>query len=464
MNEHDWLVQQHRKMRWPHYANWILGVWLLASPWILGYMNQLTPDANVLRVMSERALPSIEMRNRAMLWSDMISGILVIIFSTLSASPARRYPWAQWANATVGLWLLFAPLVFWTPLPQAYINSTLIGSLVIALGLLIPPMPGMSMAGMMGGPDIPPGWNYSPASWPQRLPIAVLGLIGFFISSYMTAYQLGHLDRAWDPFFGNGTMTIITSDISRAWPIADAGLGAVAYMLEVLMTLMGGKDRWRTMPWMVLGLGILIVPLGGVSIFFIIIQPILIGTWCTLCLIAAVAMALMVPYSLDEVVATGQFLADAYKKRKPFWRTFWMGDAMEDGDIDASRKSAGNTPEGARGATFPITLVLSTAIGIWLMLTRLTFDSTGTMANSDHLIGSLVVTFSIIALAEVVRSVRFINIPFGIWLVAAPWLLDGIMTPSAVWNSVVCGLALIALALPRGPVKDTYAGWDRYIV
>ncbi len=463
MNEHGWLVQQHRKIRWPHYANWILGSWLLASPWVLGYMHELIPDANVLRVMGERDLPSIEMRNRAMLWSDMLSGILVVIFSTLSASPARRFPWAQWANATVGVWLLFAPLVFWTPLPQAYINSTLIGSLVIALALLIPPMPGMSVAGMMGGPDIPPGWNYSPASWPQRLPIAVLGLIGFFIASYMAAYQLGHLDRAWDPFFGDGTMTIITSDISRAWPVADAGLGAVAYMLEVLMTLMGGKNRWRTMPWMVLGLGILIVPLGGVSIFFIIIQPILIGTWCTLCLIAALAMALMVPYSLDEVVASGQFLVDAYKKHKPFWRTFWMGDAMEGGRADAS-EPAGNIPEGVRGATFPITLILSTALGIWLMFTRLAFDSGGAMANSDHLVGSLVVTFSIMAWAEVARSVRFINILFGAWLTAAPWLLDGITAPPAVWNSVICGLALIALAIPRGPVKDTYAGWDRYIV
>ena len=463
MKEHEWLVHHHRQMRWPHYVNWMLGAWLVASPFALGYMNEFTPDANVLRVMAERELPSIEIRNQAMLWSDIISGILVVIFSALSASPARRYPWAQWANATVGVWLLFAPLVFWTPLPEAYINATLVGSLVIAFALVIPPMPGMSVAGMTGGPDIPPGWNYSPASWPQRVPIAVLGMIGFFIAAYMAAYQLGHLDRAWDPFFGDGTMQIITSDISRAWPIADAGLGAVAYVLEVLMTLMGGKNRWRTMPWMVLGLGVLIVPLGGVSIFFIIIQPILIGTWCTLCLIAAVAMTLMVPYSLDEVMATGQFLADARKKGKPFWRTFWMGDAIE-GSVDAPTNSGNNTPEGARGATFPITMLLSIAIGIWLMFTRLAFDTTDTLANSDHVIGALVVTFSVIAFAEVVRCVRFINILFGAWLLAAPWLLDGATTPLAAWNSILCGLALIALAMPRGPIKDVYAGWDRYVV
>jgi hypothetical protein len=193
-----------------------------------------------------------------------------------------------------------------------------------------------------------------------------------------------------------------------------------------------------------------------------------IGTWCTLCLIAALAMALMIPYSLDEFVAMGQFLVDARKKGKPFWRTFWMGDAMEGGSDDASKAFLGTTREmimeSARGATLPVTLLLSTAIGIWLAFTRLTFDSSGAMANSDHLMGLLVVTFSIIAFAEVARSVRFLNIPCGIWLIAAPWLLNGVTTPLAAWNGVISGALLIVLALPRGSVKESYAGWDRYIV
>lgn len=98
-------------------------------------------------------------------------------------------------------WLLFAPLVFWTPLPVAYTNDTLAGALVIAFAVLIPMMPGMSMEGMVGGPDIPQGWSYTPSSWLQRLPIAAPGLFGFFISRYLAAYQLGHIDAAWDPFW-----------------------------------------------------------------------------------------------------------------------------------------------------------------------------------------------------------------------------------------------------------------------
>jgi len=32
------------------------------------------------------------------------------------------------------------------------------------------------------------------------------------------------------------------------------------------------------------------------------------------------------------------------------------------------------------------------------------------------------------------------------------------------FNSIVCGALLIALAIPRGTIKDSYASWDRYIV
>ena len=109
--------------------------------------------------------------------------------------------------------------------------------------------------------------------------------------------------------------------------------------------------------------------------------------------------------------------------------------------------------------TYPWTLFLSIAIGVWLTLTRLSFDSSGAMANSDHLIGALVVTFAIMALAEVGRAVRLVNIPFGAWLMVAPWLLDGIASPLATWNAVICGALLIALAIPRGRIKESYAGW-----
>src|SRR3546814_8470062 len=110
-------------------------------------------------------------------------------------------------------------------------NDMFLGALVIGLGILVPH--GMAME----GPEIPPGWSYNPSTWVQRAPIIALGLFGFFISRYLAAFQLGHIDSAWDPFFGAGTEQILTSDVSKMFPVSDAGLGAVVYSLEVLMGL-----------------------------------------------------------------------------------------------------------------------------------------------------------------------------------------------------------------------------------
>ena len=86
------------------------------------------------------------------------------------------------------------------------------------------------------------------------------------------------------------------------------------------------------------------------------------------------------------------------------------------------------------------------------------------MTNSDHMMGLLVVTFSIIAFAEVARSVRFLNVPVGLWLIIAPWLVNGSASPLASWSSVIVGLLIIGLAMPRGSIKNSYGGWDVYVV
>lgn len=44
----------------------------------MGYLSEFAPDANVLRVMQERNLPSFEWRNLAMTWSDVVSGALIV--------------------------------------------------------------------------------------------------------------------------------------------------------------------------------------------------------------------------------------------------------------------------------------------------------------------------------------------------------------------------------------------------
>lgn len=469
--------EMHYATLWTQFLIMTLGAWLLTSPWQLSLFD---PDAAApLRaIAAERELWSPVMRNTLTGWSDIAGGLLLILFGGLALLPRHR--WAQWGTVFVGLWLLFAPLIFWTPSAAAYMNDTIVGALAIALSVLIPMMPGMSHEGMMDEAAIPAGWSYSPSSWLQRLPIIALGLFGFFIARTMAAYQMGHIDGVWEPFFQggaadvkNGTEYIITSEVSKAWPIPDAGLGAASYMLEALMGAMGAATRWRTMPWMVTFFFILVVPLGGVSIFFIVIQPIVIGTYCTLCLIAAFAMLVMIPLTLDEVVAMGQYMAHSRRAGRPFWRTFFEGGPDPAGRPD-DRNPGFAAPFGRQcaaavwGVTLPWQLLAASALGIWLMASRLVFGTEGLLANSDHLVGAMILTIAVCAMAEVARPLRFINIAFGLWLLAAPWLLggapDGVFGPAS-WNNFAVGLLVIALSLPRGArSKEHYGSWDRFVV
>jgi nucleoside-diphosphate-sugar epimerase/uncharacterized membrane protein len=463
--------QMHLSTLWVHFTNMMLGAWLAASPLVFGSFDRQEFSEAVLRVTAERNLASPELRMALLGWSDVVSGLLIVLFAALSLS--KRFSWAQWANAAVGVWLLFAPLIFWAPSAAAYNNDTVIGALVIAFAILVPMMPGMSQESMMDESDLPIGWTYSPSTYEQRLPIVALGFVGLLISRALTAYQLGHSDGVWEPFFSgqgsrNGTEFIITSDVSKAWPIPDAGLGAVSYIFEVLMGVMGGRQRWRTMPWMVAAFGIVVVPLGVVSIYFIIIQPIMIGTWCTLCLAAALAMLIMIPFTLDELVAMGQYLVQSHRRGESVLRTFFMGGASPSSGKDElpgfGARLSETVKSTVRGVNIPWTLLASAALGASLMFTRLLFETRPPMAHSDHLIGALIVTVAVMAMAEVGRALRFINVVLGLWLVVAPWMLEGASMIGAL-AGVVIGVAVIALSLPRGTrSREHYGSWDRFVL
>jgi nucleoside-diphosphate-sugar epimerase len=435
--------EQHGRYLWTHWCNMGLGVWLAASPPMLGLQSTF------------------------MAASDVVAGLLLVVFAALSLS--WRLPWARWVCALIGLWLLCAPLLAWAPAAAGYLNDTLVGMLVIGFAVLAPPEPGVSPVAMTSGPELPPGWSFNPSSWTQRLPIIALALVGLLISRYLAAYQLGHIDSVWDPFFAggpdpkNGTEEIITSSVSQAWPVPDAGLGAMTYALEILTGIVGTRHRWRSMPWLVLLFGLMIVPLGAVSIFFIIIQPVWIGTWCTLCLIAAAAMLVQIPYSLDEIVATLQFLLRRRRAGKSLLVVLMRGDT------DQGAAPARPAPEFERspsqvlrdlvrgGVGLPWSLAACIAIGVWLMLTRVTLGADGAQADADHVVGSLVISASVIACAEVARPVRYVNGLLGLALVATGFLYGG--TPAQLISSVVCGAALVALCIPRGRIRERYGSW-----
>ncbi len=440
---------QHSETRWAHFINLMLGTWLVTQP------------------------PLIAVAEPLLRWTEIVAGLLLIVFSGFSLS--WRVPLARWICAAIGALVMAAPFVFWTDNPTAYLSDTLVGMLIFGFAVGTKPEPGPAAVARIAGPEVPPGWDYNPSSWTQRIPIIALALIGLFVSRYLAAYQLGYVSDVWEPFFEgsaadpqNGTEEIITSHVSEAWPVSDAALGGYTYALEILTGIVGSRARWRTMPWLVLLFGLMIAPLGVVSIFFIIIQPIEIGTWSTLALIAAAAMLIQIPYSLDELLAVLQFLRRRVRAGKNLLRVFLFGDTDEG---EAPRKAGDELERGpstivaemlSGGVNLPWNLALAAAIGLSLLFTRLTFGAWDAMANADHLIGSLVLTTISIAAAEVARPARFLLLPLGAALCIVPLVYEA--TTTHLVADVAAGVALAALSLRRGTVRCRYGAWTRLIV
>ncbi len=384
----------------------ILGLWLLFAPATFGYTSQ------------------------ALIYSDLASGVLLLL---LSLSPK-----STWGYALIGCWLGFAPLLFWAPEPACYLNDTLVGMLSLAL-FIVPKEPTEE------GPSVPKGWSYNPSSWPQRLPIALLAFLGWMFSRYMGAYQLGYIDTIWDPFFGDGTLNVITSTVSKQFPIPDAGFGAFAYSLEMLSVLKGGERRWRTMPWMVIVFGLLAIPLSLTSIILIILQPLVVGAWCTLCLGTALCMLLLMALSIDEVAAVIQYLRS---KEKPFLKLLFQGGESRGATYD-QRTPPLDAPllslvrASFWGVTLPWNIALSILTGAFFMFAPGLFEFDRPMANVDHVFGALIIVISFIAMAEQTRKARFINVLF-----AAIILIASLVTFQGLVLHIPLALLTAILAIP----------------
>ncbi len=118
---------------------------------------------------------------------------------------------------------------------------------------------------------------------------------------------------------------MLQSSLSRLLPIPDAAVGAAAYALDAVTGLIGGQDRWRSMPWMVVLFGVAVGPLGLVSVLLVIAQPVWLHAWCTLCLLSAVVSLVMIGPAMDEVLASLQLLHRCAEREESLWKAFWHG-------------------------------------------------------------------------------------------------------------------------------------------
>lgn len=100
--------------------------------------------------------------------------------------------------------------------------------------------------------------------------------------------------------------------------------------------------------------------------------------------------------------------------------------------------------------------LVNAALGIWLMAAPEFLEYGRPLATSDWIVGPLVASFAVMAIWEVLRSLRWANAGLGAWVAVAPWVLGG--PDAAVVNGVLCGLGIGFLALAGGRVESTYGG------
>ncbi len=97
--------------QWEDWCNWLLGIWLCISPWMLEYDLQSSTATK----------------------AAVISGALIILAELVTLSVFRA--WEEWINVILGLWLIICPWLLAVDSRVATVNFVVVGLLVTSLAL-----------------------------------------------------------------------------------------------------------------------------------------------------------------------------------------------------------------------------------------------------------------------------------------------------------------------------------------
>ncbi len=94
------------KYRWQDGVELVLGVWLAASPWILGFADM--PFA---------------------MWNAVILGVAIVVYALVEMGVPRA--WEEWISMAMGAWLVMSPFVLnFSANSMASWNAIVVGVLI----------------------------------------------------------------------------------------------------------------------------------------------------------------------------------------------------------------------------------------------------------------------------------------------------------------------------------------------
>jgi uncharacterized membrane protein len=136
--------------------------------------------------------------------------------------------------------------------------------------------------------------------------LAVLAFAGVAVSGYLAAYELGWIGGVWDPLFGDGSQRVLSSGIARALPVPDAVLGAAAYGLDAVLAVLLAAGIGSAV--VIAACLAVVASIGAlVGIGLAISQPLLVGTFCTLCLVSTLISIVLAAGAVREAAEAGSW-------------------------------------------------------------------------------------------------------------------------------------------------------------
>jgi hypothetical protein len=100
--------------------------------------------------------------------------------------------------------------------------------------------------------------------------------------------------------------------------------------------------------------------------------------------------------------------------------------------------------------------LLTALAGIWLMASPAVLVYADPARANDRIIGPIVASMATIAIWELTRPLRWVNVILGFWLLITPWLLGH--PADAHWNSLASGMLILACSLVKGKRTHHFGG------
>ena len=106
--------RNYQQARIPSALNILFSLWLIASPWLLGFYT----------------------RSLTALWDAIIVGVIVLVLSWIRENNPASSPWMSWVNAVLGIWMIISPFLLGiAAVPGVMVNFILVGIAFLVFGI-----------------------------------------------------------------------------------------------------------------------------------------------------------------------------------------------------------------------------------------------------------------------------------------------------------------------------------------